>query len=166
MDMTTRFGLPLLSAGQIQKEIFHNEALALLDLLVGGVIEAGPVAAPPASPVLGTLYLVAASGASGAFAGQEAKLAGWTAGGWRFVVPVEGMRLTVRSSGVDFHFWNGAWSSGSVRAAELVIGGAKVVGTAAAAIAGPAGGGTVDAEARACLAQVLAALRGHGLILT
>lgn len=150
----------------MQKEWFHNEALALLDLLVGGSLEGGPIAAPPGSPVLGALYLVAASGATGAFAGNEGKLAGWTEGGWRFVTPVEGLRLTVRSSGVDFHYSDGQWDSGSLRATELVIGGAKVVGSAAAAIAGPAGGATVDAEGRACLAQILTALRGHGLIAT
>jgi len=138
----------------------------LVDLLVAGVVEAGPIAAPPANPVIGTIYLVAASGATGAFGGMEARLAGWTAGGWRFIAPVEGIRLTLRSSGVDFHFWNGAWRSGSVRADELVIGGVRVVGSAAAAIADPAGGTGVDANARICIGQILAALRGHGLIQT
>ena len=150
----------------MQKEIFHNEALALLDLLVGGSVEAGPIAAPPATPVSGALYLVAASGATGAFAGYEGRLAGWTAGGWRFVAPVEGMRQTMRASGVDLHYWNGAWRSGSVRAEELVVGGAKVVGAAAGAIAAPAGGSVIDVQGRTCLAQILAALRGHGLIQT
>lgn len=162
MDATARLGLPLLTAGQVQREIYHNEALALLDLLVGGNVEEGPVAAPPASPAAGGLYLVAASGTSGSFVGHEGQVAGWTQGGWRFVAPVEGMRLTARSSGVDLHYWNGDWRSGSIRAEELVIGGSRVVGPAATAIAEPAG----DAEGRACLAQILAALRGHGLIET
>jgi len=128
------------------------------------VLEGGPIAAPPASPVIGGVYLVAASGATGAFAGMGAQLAGWTAGGWRFVAPVEGIRLTVRPSGVDFHYWNGAWRSGSLRAEELVIGGVRVVAAAAAAIADPAGGTVVDANVRLCVGQILAALRGHGLI--
>ena len=38
------------------------------------------------------------------------------------------------------------------------------VGSQAAAIGDPGGGATIDLEARACLAGVLAALRGHGLI--
>lgn len=121
---------------------------------------------PPASPTVGAIYLVATSGTSGDFVGREGQLAGWTEGGWRFITPVEGMRLTMRSSGVDLHFWNGAWRSGSVRAEEVVIGGNRVVGAAAAAIADPAGGSFVDAEARACLARILLALRGHGLIQT
>ena len=166
MDATARLGLPLLTAGQVQKEIFHNEALALLDLLVGGSLADGPVASPPASPPPGSLYLVAASGTSGDFVGHEGQLAGWTQGGWRFVAPVEGMRLTVRSSGLDFHRWNGEWRSGSIRAEELVIGGNRVVGPAAAAIAEPSGGTIVDVEGRACVAQILAALRGHGLVVT
>ncbi len=166
MDSTARLKLPLLTAGQIEKEVYHNEALALINVLVAGVLEAGPIATPPASPVLGGVYLVAASGATGAFAGMEARLAGWTAGGWRFVTAVEGIRLTLRSSGVDFHYWNGAWRSGSLRAEELVIGGVRVVGSAAAAIADPAGGTGVDANVRFCVGQSLAALRGHGLIQT
>jgi len=164
MDMTARLKLPLLTAGQVEKETYHNEALALIDLLVAGALEAGPIGAPPASPVAGALYLVAASGATGAFAGMEARLAGWTPGGWRFIVPVEGIRLTLKSSGIDFHYWNGAWRSGSLRANELIIGGVRVVGSAGAAIADPAGGSGVDANARACVVQILGALRNHGLI--
>ena len=166
MDQTARLKLPLLTAGQVEKEVYHNEALALIDLMMAGVLEAGPIAAPPASPVAGGLYLVAASGATGAFTGMEARLAGWTPGGWRFISPVEGMRLTLKASGVDFHYCSGAWRSGSLRANELVIGGARVVGSAAPAIADPGGGSTVDANARACVAQILSALRGHGLIMT
>lgn len=31
METTARLGLPLLAPGQAQKELFHNEALALVD---------------------------------------------------------------------------------------------------------------------------------------
>lgn len=46
----------------------------------------------------------------------------------------------------------------------MLVGGVPVVGARGAAIAGPAGGGAVDAEARATLDAVLGALRAHGLI--
>jgi hypothetical protein len=46
----------------------------------------------------------------------------------------------------------------------LFIAGEQVVGSRAAAIATPSGGVNVDAEARAALSQILAALRQHGLI--
>ena len=128
METTPRIGLPLLVAGQVQKELFHNEALTILDLLVNGSIDGTAVASPPSSPLLGTFYLVAPAGASGAFSGHENELAGWTAGGWRFVAPVEGMRLTERSSGVELAYRAGAWTSGSLRASEVTVGGGKGLG--------------------------------------
>lgn len=139
-------------------------ALALVDLLVAGSVEGAPLTAPPASPVIGVFYRVAAAGASGAFAGHDGSLAGWSAGGWRFVAPVEGMRLTDRASGVELAFRGGAWTSGSIRASEVLVGGTKVLGTRGAAIPDAAGGTTIDTQARAAIALTLAALRTHGLI--
>jgi len=164
MEMTSRLGLPLLVAGQVQKEVFLNEALALADLLVAGSVEPAPIASPPASPTTGTLYRVAAAGASGAFAGQEGKLAGWTEGGWRFVAPVEGMRLTERGSGLELAYRDGLWTSGSLRASEVLIGAQRVLGARLAAVADPAGGTVVDTQGRLAITQILAALRAHGLI--
>lgn len=164
MNVTPRLGLPLLIAGQVQKEVYHNEALALIDLLLAGSVEDGPIAAPPASPVIGRFYRVAATGASGAFAGHDGALAGWSEGGWRFVAPVEGMRLTEQASGVELAFRNGAWTSGSMRASEVLIDGVNVVGARLPAIADPSGGSIVDAAARAAVGQILAGLRAHGLI--
>ena len=50
MDITTRLKLPLLAAGQAQKEAWHNEALLLVDRLLAGVIEGAASATPPGSP--------------------------------------------------------------------------------------------------------------------
>lgn len=166
MEMTPRLGLPLLIAGQVQKELFHNEALALIDLLIAGSVEDGILSAPPPSPVTGRCYRVAASGASGAFAGHDGQLAGYSSGGWRFVAPVEGMRLTERTSGLELAFRGGAWTSGSMRASEVVVGGLKVVGERGSAIADASGGSTIDTQARLAISQILAALRTHGLIAT
>ena len=166
MEMTPRLGLPLLVAGQVQKELFHNEALALIDLMVAGSVEGAPLTTPPPSPVIGVFYRVAAAGASGAFAGHEGSLAGWSVAGWRFVAPVEGMRLTDRTSGVELAFRDAAWTSGSLRASEVVIGGLKVLGVRGPVIADAAGGTTIDTQARLATAQILAALRTHGLIAT
>lgn len=139
-------------------------ALTLVDLLLAGSIEPGLLTVPPPSPVPGVFYRVASAGASGAFAGHENTLAGWSAGGWRFVVPVEGMRLTERASGLELAFRGGAWTSGSLRASEVVVAGNKVVGARGGAIADVAGGSTVDTQARAAIAQILSALRTHGLV--
>lgn len=163
MEMTPRLGLPLLIAGQVQKELFHNEALLLADLLIGGSVDEAPVAAPPPTPVAGSLYRVAA-GATGLFAGHDDKLAGWTPAGWRFIVPVEGMRLTVRPSGTEMIYRDGGWSIGSLRANEIRVDGTKIIGAQRPAIADAVGGGVVDGEVRIAVNQILAALRGHGLI--
>lgn len=48
----------------------------------------------------------------------------------------------------------------------LVVSGNQVVGAQQGAIADPAGGGTVDAEARLAVQLILGALRAHGLIAT
>ena len=47
-----------------------------------------------------------------------------------------------------------------------MIGGVKVLGARGAAIADAAGGATIDTQARAAVAQILAALRTHGVIAT
>ena len=145
--------------------ILHG-ALAMIDLLVSGSVEGMPIAAPPAAPSPGTFYRVASTAASGAFVGRENALAGYSAGGWRFFTPVEGMRLTERTSGVELAYRGGTWTSGVLRASEVVIEGVKVLGTRGPPIAEAAGGTTIDTQTRLVVAQILAALRTHGLIAT
>jgi hypothetical protein len=91
-------------------------------------------------------------------------LAGYSSGGWRFVAPVEGTRLTERTTAVELAFRNGAWTSGAVRASEVAVGGLKVLGARMPAIADAGGGATIDTQARLAIAQILGALRTHGLI--
>jgi hypothetical protein len=132
-------------------------------LLISASVEAAPVTAPPVEPVSGRLYRVA-TGASGLFAGRDGMLAGWGSGGWRFVAPTEGLRLTASGSGVELLFHDGIWTSGSLRTNEVLVGGVKVVGARQTGIADAAGGAVIDSELRVVVSQVLAALRAHGLI--
>lgn len=163
MSRTPRLSIPFLSAGQAQKEISHNEALQTLDALVAPAVEATPQASPPATPVLGTCYLVGAA-PTGAWAGQADKVAQYAAGGWRFIAPTEGMSMFVRASAQSATFRQGAWEIGQLRGSSLILGGQQLVGSRASAIAAPAGGTTVDSQARTTIGQMLAALRQHGLI--
>ena len=143
--------------------MISHGALTIADLMICGLVEATPLALPPAAPVAGLLYRVAA-GASGAFAGHAGELAAWSVAGWRFCSPAEGLRLVDRASGVELLFRGGSWSEGSTRTNEVVIGSARVLGPRQPAIADPSGGTVVDPMARAAIAQMLAMLRAHGLI--
>jgi hypothetical protein len=163
MSGTPRLSLPFLSVGQSQKEFVHNEALQTLDIIVAGAVEEPPRATPPTTLALGDCFLIDAA-ATGAWAGKSGCVAGWTSAGWRFVVPMEGMRLLVRSTGLEAVYRDEAWEFGALRGSAVVIADQQVVGNRQAAIGSPAGGSTVDAEARTALGEILAALRAHGLI--
>ena len=85
-DMSDRFALPYLSSGQAQKETTHNEALAIVDMLLHARAESASLAAPPGSAAAGQCWIVAAGG-SDAWDGYDDHLACLTSGGWRFVMP-------------------------------------------------------------------------------
>ncbi len=161
-EASARFSLPFILAGQAQKELFHNEALARVDALLHAAVE-GVAAAPPAAPAVGACWIVGA-GAAGEWAGQADAIAAWTDGGWRFIAPKPGTRVWNQAQGLWIH-WNGAgWSDGSLPASSIRIGGEKVVGARQPAIASPSNGTIIDAEGRAAITQIIVALRTHGMI--
>lgn len=163
MEATERYVLPMIIPGQAQKELFHNEALQLLDLLVAPAVEAPPANDPPPSPTVGSCFLVGDS-PTGEWAGHAGHLAGFSQAGWRFITPQEGLSAYIRTSGNFATFGPLGWEVGIGRLSKLVVDGVQVVGAQGAAIADPAGGATVDSEARAALSEMLGALRLHGLI--
>jgi hypothetical protein len=162
-DFTARLALPLLQPGQAQKETTHNEALALLDLAVQASVVAVGTNTPPAAPVAGSAWIVGTA-PTGGWTGQARAIAGWTTSGWRFVAPREGMTVWSIADALTARFGGGAWTLGAVTASRVSIGGVDVVGARRAAVADPSGGTVVDIPARAAIAAILGALRGHGLI--
>ena len=160
---TARHRLPLLAPGQAQKEMFHNEALSALDTLVHAAVESVGGAEPPAAPAVGQCWVVGPAPA-GEWVGHAHALVAWTESGWRFHPPVAGMRAVVRETGLPVAWDGAAWRIGDVACARFLVGGEQVIGARQPAIASPAGGGTIDAEARGAIAAMLAALRAHGLI--
>lgn len=139
---TPRHALPLLFAGQAQKEAFVNAALSLCDALIHPAVE-GEASAPPADPGEGQCWLVGAA-ATGAFAGHEGEIACRQGGQWLFVPPRDGMRALDRASGQHV-LYRGGWRR-------------------EAALAEPAGGTTVDHEARAAVAALIAVLARTGIL--
>ena len=90
----------------------------------------------------------------------------WLAGACEegFARGVEGLRATDKASGEVVTFRGSTWEKGQLHAGRVSVAGNQVLGARLAAVADPAGGTTVDAEARAAIALVLARLREHGLI--
>ena len=144
--ITPRFALPLLAAAQAQKEMFHNEALTLIDALVAPGAEDGPIATPPSVPQEGQCWIVAGN-ATGAWSGQGGAIALWTAGGWRFTAPRREMRIMRLSDGAILRFDGGAWVT-------------------PASVADPSGGSVIDVEARAAIAALISCLTAHGLLIS
>lgn len=127
--------------GQAQKEFFVNEAFGLLDGLLPLSIE-GFQSSAPTAPGVSQSWIVDVA-ASGDWAGHEASIALWTQGGWAYLEPVEGMLAFDRS------------------ASQLVVYSGSWVRTLAPS--NPQGGVTIDAEARAAIVELIAALRDFGV---
>jgi hypothetical protein len=163
IDATARFALPFILPGQAQKEVFHNEALALVDAALHACVEGDPTDVIPSGPVPGESWIVGA-GAAAEWAGHADNLATWTDSGWRFVAPVRGMTVWNVDAGYRLHWTGTAWSDGKWPAAALTVGGQQVVGPRLESISSPSGGTIIDAEARAAVNAVIVALRTHGLI--
>jgi hypothetical protein len=134
-------------------------------VLVAAAVEGLPLAAPPASPVVGNCYIVGAA-PTGAWAGKAQSLAAYTSGGWRFIAPRDGLSAYVKSNGATAAYRSVGWVFGDLSGSQVSVDGTKVVGARGVAIANPAGGAVLDAEARAAIGLMLAALRQHGLIQT
>ena len=162
---SARLNLPLLQAGQAQKEYTHNEALTAIEALVQPVAQTLGDNSPPAAPVAGQCWIVGTA-PTGAWAGQAGAVAMWSEGGWRFTPPFDGMTVWISDTELFAFRRSGAWSLGIERAAGVVIGGVQVVGPQQSAIAPPSGGSLIDTEARAGITAIILTLRAHGLIAT
>lgn len=162
-DVSARLELPLLAAGQAQKEMTVNEALIRLDIAVQASAVAAGVDQPPATPEIGQCWIVGDAPA-GEWSGHAGALAGWTSGGWRFLVPAEGTAIWVEADGLVWRRVGGAWKIGELSGSRVIVDGVQVVGAQHSAIAPPSGGDVVDVQARGALATILAALVSHGLI--
>jgi hypothetical protein len=137
-----RFALPLLHAGQAQKEVFVNEALARCDALLHSTVS-GERPAPPETAETGECWLVAAN-ATDAWSGHDAAIASFQGGNWIFVKPSRGLRVYDLSTGQE-RLFDGFWRKGSLPVEPL-------------------GGMTVDVQARAAIGELVSALQALGIV--
>lgn len=139
---TPVLGLPLLIAGQAQKEFFVNQALCLLDALHARSVSASQ-ASPPATPSDGASFRVTAP-ATAEWVGQEGSLAVRISGAWHFIPPQEGMLVFDRSAGQQLVF-RSTWTNATAPAA-------------------PAGGTIIDSQARDAIGALIQALLVTGVL--
>jgi len=160
---SARLALPFLAAGQAQKELTHNEALALVDIGIGAAVKSAGVETPPSIPVIGECWILG-DAPTGAWADRAGALACWTESGWRFLAGREGMVVWVQ----DQQLWAvreaSGWTIGAARAARVMVNDLQVLGAREAAVMPPTGGSVVDAEARSAITAILDRLIAHGLI--
>jgi hypothetical protein len=145
------FSLPLLVPGQFQKDITHNEALLLIDAILAAELASRTLAAPPAAPRDGAMWLVP-SPATGEWAGKSGMLALATAGGWRFVAVPAGATFRVRDEKLRTSRTESGWQDHAEAPHRSF------------AVAAPEGGAVIDREARVAIAQLAAGLRAIGFI--
>jgi hypothetical protein len=162
-ELSDRLKMPLLAAGQAQKEVTHNEALAMADMLVQPVVMSVAPASVPASPSIGQCWIVG-TGATGAWSGKDGHLACWTSGGWRFSQPFVGMSAWSLADATLVRRSANAWVIGASNAKSYAVDGIQLVGAQRPAIAPPTGGTVIDTQARIAIAAILDTLRTHGLI--
>ena len=107
-DASPRLGLPYLAAAQAQKHVILNEALMRFDGLVQTAVESRSVAAQPASPADGALYILPDAATGAAWTGRpEGTVMRFEAGGWAALAVAEGHLAWVKDDAAAV-VWNGA----------------------------------------------------------
>ncbi len=109
-DATPRLGLPYVAAGQAQKHVTVNEAFARLDGLVQTAVVSRALAAQPADPDDGALYILPAGATGAAWTGEDqGALMRFEAGGWRRLDPRVGHLVWVADEAVALVFDGADW---------------------------------------------------------
>ncbi|APG63233.1 hypothetical protein LPB140_11050 [Sphingorhabdus lutea] len=147
MTQTYNFRLPLLVQGQAQKEISHNEALLLIDILLNPVVEKKldnpALLIGEQAPIFGNCYLIGET-PTGIWANYANYLAVYFENGWRYIAPKINLRIWSKHQNKMLRYDGNIWGGGNI-------------------VTAPNGGTTIDVEARSTLAQILSLLQAQGL---
>ena len=106
MTTTPNLDLPYIMASQAQKHVTHNEAIRKLDALVNLVAVSDDLTQPPAGPLDGECYIVAAA-SIGEWLGHDNEIAAWQDGAWEYYPPSAGWNVFVTALN-SFVLWDGA----------------------------------------------------------
>jgi hypothetical protein len=124
---TPRLGVPELTSGQTVPETTVNEQIRYVEQGANHFVFIDrDLATPPGSPSDGDCYLVATSG-TGAWSGQDGKIAIRVSTSWVFITVKEGMTAYVADEDVTIVRSASAWNSPVATAAEVRAGTSNVV---------------------------------------
>ncbi len=119
-DATPRLALPYLAAAQAQKHVTMNQALSLLDGLVQTAVESRSVAAEPASPPDGAIYILPSGPTGTDWSGRAAgAVMRFEAGAWSQLEAQPGWLAYVKDEGVLLVEVGGAWTDVGLAVREL-----------------------------------------------
>ncbi len=139
MDETSNLKLPFIMAAQSQKHVTHNEALRALDAIVQLAVVDRIHTSPPVTATEGVRYIVAAP-ATGAWAGQEDRIAAMQDGAWVFYAPTQGW-LAFSMSELSLLVWDGTqWAAATAELQNIALLGIHAIAdtTNRLAVAAPA----------------------------
>lgn len=121
MANSPNLGIPYVEQGQSQKEVTMNEAITILDAVLGGGVLDKDLSTPPGSPVAGSRYIIGPS-PTGAWAGKATQIAYYFSGGWRFIIPGNSFFVWVADEGLMYSFNGTAWVIASVSSGGTMFG--------------------------------------------
>jgi hypothetical protein len=113
MSDTPLLALPYLAASQAQKHVTHNEALSVIDGLLHLAVISRVLATPPATPLDGDRYLIAAA-PTASWATHGGHIALRMEGAWRFLIPRKGWQMWVEAENALLVFDGTNWISPGV----------------------------------------------------
>lgn len=120
---TANLELPYIIASQAQKHITHNEALLRLDAIVQLSVIDRDLTSPPASPLDGDRYIIAAGG-TGDWLGKDGQMAAFQNSTWTFYLPQKGWLCWIADENILLVFSGATWAMASSGSAS---GGASTI---------------------------------------
>jgi hypothetical protein len=106
MDATRRLGLPHILASQAQKEVTHNEALELIDILLHALVFS--VENNPPSAVAGDCYIVGTEPTD--VWKDRINSVAYYRGDWNFIQAFEGLTIWVRKEQCHYVYNGNKWT--------------------------------------------------------
>ena len=109
-NITPRLKLPYLVESQARKEITHNEALNMIDVLLQAVAISMDKNVPPSFPSKNDCYILGAL-PQNAWEKHPNALAYYAGGSWNFIEPFEGLTVWVKEAKAHYAYDGNQWVS-------------------------------------------------------